>query len=80
MIVRFFPLCCFCLLFSSVAEAEIFRWLDDEGNVQFGDRPPPSKMVKRVEVEVNSYESVSVELFEAFNGDSAQKGVRGKKS
>jgi glutaredoxin len=48
------------------AHSEIYQWKDAEGNVQFGDRPPPSKHAKRVELEINSYESVTVEPFVPF--------------
>lgn len=65
-------LCVFYLGFITLAQAEIFRWLDANGNIQFGDRPPPSSGAKRVEVEVNSYESVSVAPFEAFKSDAAK--------
>lgn len=65
-------LCAIYLLLPIVAQADIFRWVDAEGNVQFGDRPPPSSAAKRVEVEINSYESVSVEPFEAFTSGAAR--------
>lgn len=71
-------LCIIYLGFIAVAQPEIFHWLDDNGNTQFGDRPPPSSGARRVEVEVNSYESVSVEPFEAFTSGTSKAG-RGKK-
>jgi len=58
-----------------MVQAEIFRWVDDNGNIQFGDRPPPASAAKRVEVEINSYESASVESLEASKSGSS----RGKK-
>lgn len=30
----------FFLLFSNVAFAELYKWVDDEGNVHYGDTPP----------------------------------------
>ena len=69
---RVWLLCVIYLLSPSVAQADIFRWVDAKGNVQFGDRPPPSSAAKRIEVEINSYESVSVEAFEAFNSGAAR--------
>lgn len=68
----------FSLGFATTASAEIFQWTDNDGNVQFGDRPPASSGAKRVEVEVNSYESVSVESAEAFKSGVSNKG-RAKK-
>jgi hypothetical protein len=36
-----FSLFLLLLLFSVNATAEIYRWVDENGRVQFGDRPPP---------------------------------------
>jgi hypothetical protein len=57
---------------TAAAQAEIFRWLDENGNVQFVDRPPVSSNAKRIKVEVNSYEGVTVKPFEAFKRDGLQ--------
>lgn len=54
------------LLVSSIGYAEIFQWTDAQGGTHFGDRPPASSAAKRVIVEINSYNSVSVEPFTAF--------------
>jgi len=62
---------CFIFVTPSIVSAEIYRWVDDSGNTQFGDRPPVAAGAKRIEVEVNSYESVTVEPFEAYNSASA---------
>lgn len=72
MMFRKFLLYVFCLLFSAAAQAEIFRWLDENGDVQFGDRPPVRSHAKRIKVEVNSYEGVTVKPFEAFKRDGLQ--------
>ena len=53
---------------------EIFRWMDAEGNAQFGDRPPPSRKAERVEVNVNSYESVTIEPFVPFKSERPSRG------
>ena len=53
---------------------EIYQWKDADGNTQFGDRPPPSKKVKRIELEINSYESVTVEPFEPFKSSRPSRG------
>lgn len=44
----------------SQAHGEIYRWKDKDGNVHFGDRPPPEATTKKVEIKVNTYESVEV--------------------
>jgi glutaredoxin len=44
-----------------LATAGVYKWVDDDGNVQFGDMPPDEKQVERVEVEgINSIKGVSV--------------------
>lgn len=49
------------LLASSCALSEIYRWVDDNGKVQFSDRPSAAHAVDRVEVRVNTYQSTSYE-------------------
>jgi len=49
----------FCL-FSQIALGEIFKWVDEEGNVHFSDSKPENKQAKKVTVKVNSYKSVQV--------------------
>ncbi|MCW8847215.1 MAG: DUF4124 domain-containing protein [Sedimenticola sp.] len=42
-----------CLLLFSmlqVAEAAVFRWVDAQGRVQFGDRPPPDQQAEELEI------------------------------
>lgn len=58
------------MLFASLsAYSEIYRWTDAQGNVQFGDRPPASEKASRVEVNINSYESVTIEPFVPFKSN-----------
>lgn len=47
------------LLSTGTASADIFRWTDDNGKVHFSDRPPAEQQTEKVEVRVNTYESVS---------------------
>lgn len=42
----------------ALAWGEIYKWKDEQGNVHFGDRPPASARTERVEVKVNTYQSV----------------------
>lgn len=74
MLFRLCVLCVCCFILAATAQAEIFRWVDDHGNIQFGDRPPPSSAAKRVEVEINSYEGVAVDSFEAFSSAASKAG------
>ena len=34
--------------FSNLVAAEVFRWVDSEGNVHFSDQPPPSSNPKKI--------------------------------
>lgn len=43
-----------------VLTAEIYQWTDELGQTHFGDRPPPKSNPKKIEVKINSYESVDV--------------------
>ncbi|MCW8907604.1 MAG: glutaredoxin family protein [Sedimenticola sp.] len=47
------------LLALQPATAEIYRWVDENGKVHFGDAPPRSGMVQRVEPRANSYRLVT---------------------
>ncbi len=45
------------LLNSLSAQADIYRWVDEQGQVQFSDRPPPRQHAETVEFEpLNQYE------------------------
>lgn len=43
------------------AAAGIYRWVDAEGGVHFGDRPPAAQAASPVEVRVNTYPAPSIE-------------------
>lgn len=38
------------LVLSLAVEAAVYRWLDEQGRVQFGDRPPAHRQVKQIEL------------------------------
>lgn len=42
------------IAFSTVATAEIYRWVDDNGVVQFSDKPPPDQQSETVEIRATS--------------------------
>jgi len=44
---------------ASGALSEIYRWTDEQGNVHYSDRETSRHVSKKVEVRVNTYESVS---------------------
>lgn len=62
------------IFFAVPVHSEIYQWKDANGVIQFGDRPPPSKKVKRIELEINSYESVTVETFVPFKNNRPSRG------
>ena len=39
---------------STQAFAEVFKWVDDKGKVNFGDRPPLNVNAKKIEIKVAS--------------------------
>ena len=64
------------LLPSANATAEIFQWTDPQGQTHFGDRPPASSKAKKITVDINSYQSVTIQPFEPFRSRRAiRQGV-----
>lgn len=41
----------FCLLIPSVSQAGTYRWVDENGQTHFGDRPPPDAASNEVKVD-----------------------------
>jgi len=39
---------------SQTARAEIYKWTDAEGNIQFSDTAPSNQAVKKIKLEINS--------------------------
>ena len=54
---------CMSLLFVSInnTNAEVYRWIDSDGKVQFSDQKPKDRQVERLNLEVNTYTSVTYE-------------------
>jgi glutaredoxin len=48
------------LLSTSPATGEIYKWIDEHGNVHFTDRPPPNQITEKVTVKINSYTSPEI--------------------
>ncbi len=51
------------LVASPVSHGQLFKWVDEQGNVHYGDSPPDNAKLKRITGKVSSYTSVSVEDF-----------------
>tara|TARA_B100000586_G_scaffold57964_1_gene39721 strand:+ start:69 stop:767 length:699 start_codon:yes stop_codon:yes gene_type:complete len=56
----------FCFLFSSSAPAEIYKWVDDEGNVHYGEKLPNNATGKAVET-TKTKDSVSADWKAGIN-------------
>ena len=54
--------------------AEIYKWTDENGNIHFGDSPKEETKAEKVVVGVNSYEHVSYDNVEAYQGAGSKKG------
>jgi uncharacterized protein DUF4124 len=48
----------FLVFFSASLNAEIYRWVDDQGRTHFGDRPSPQATAKRLSTGANPAEPV----------------------
>lgn len=48
------------LILSQLSYAAIYKWVDEDGNAHFTDRPPENKNTKKITVKVNSYQSVQI--------------------
>jgi len=61
------------LVLQSVTHAGVYKWVDDEGNIHFGDRKPNSTDAEQVKLkEINTYTSVTYDT-SAF--DSGKKVI-----
>ena len=49
----------FIILFSNVSYAEIYKWVDSSGRTQFSDQKPKKIKAEELELEINTYTSVS---------------------
>ena len=51
------------LVVSPVSHGQLFKWVDEQGNVHYGDSPPDNANLKRITGKVSSFRSVSIEPF-----------------
>ncbi len=63
------------LVLPCISNAEIYKWVDEQGRVHFGDSPKVEDKAEKVVVDVISYEYVEVEPFE-FYQPPAKKQTR----
>ena len=85
LIKAFFPLI-FLLCFLSTAHAEIYRWVDGNGKIQFSDRPLDNKTEKVVvDIKHNSYKGGRVlerqqGLLDEYQAKDVQRAVDKKQA
>ena len=49
---------------STSVEAGMYRWVDEAGQVHFGDRPPTDAQSSEVRIRINTYQGASVEALD----------------
>lgn len=53
----------FSLILSTPSVAQLYKWVDDQGKVYYGDSPPENADLKVITGKVSSFTSVTVEPF-----------------
>jgi len=53
------------------ALSEIYKWTDERGNVHFGDSPKDKDNAEKIVVEVNSYENVTYDDIQFYQGSES---------
>ena len=48
---------------SPISYGQLYKWVDDQGNVHYGDSPPENADLRKIIGEVSSFTSISVEPF-----------------
>lgn len=69
------PILIILLIWMCHAEAEIYKWIDQDGQVQFGDRPPLDARQKAepVELRINTYEAPEIVYVAPLNKEVEAK-------
>ena len=70
-------LCLVFLIASTQSYAQLYKWVDADGSVHYGDSPPENANLEQITGKVSSYSSVSVEPFalDATTQSNAAKTV-----
>jgi glutaredoxin len=61
---------------SPASYGQLYKWVDEQGKIHYGDNPPENVKLKRITGKVSSFSSVSVEPFVYESG----KTINRKKS
>lgn len=68
-------LCALGLAVCTGAWAEIYKWIDADGQVQLSDRPPPQGGAEEVRLApINTFQGVSVEEYQDMRANQADGG------
>ncbi len=51
------------MMASTVTQGDLYKWVDKDGKIHYGDSPPENAKLKKITGKVNSFSSVSVEPF-----------------
>ena len=51
------------MLLSPISQGQLYKWVDENGKVHYGDNPPENVKLKTITGKVSSYSGVSVEPF-----------------
>ncbi len=60
------------IFISQTGSAEIYKWTDESGRVNFGDRSLKPHKAEKVNVKVNSYEHVTYENIEYYKESNSK--------
>ena len=66
------------ILFAGSSTAELYKWVDAEGKVHYGDQPPQNAKLKDIKNNISSFTSVAVEGFQ-FDPSLITTAASGKK-
>lgn len=71
-------LCCFYILFycAGALSSGLYKWIDEKGNVHYGDTPPPDQATLEIKGQISSYTSPEVTALPDGFFDHLQKPAR----
>ena len=76
-----FTLFALTLLFPIASNsAELYKWVDDSGNVHYGDNPPEKADLRQITGAITSFETVEVEAFKFDSSLVTSSNKSGTKS
>jgi len=65
------------LLPVSSGGGELYKWVDDKGNIHYGDKPPKKVELEKITGVISSFTSVNVEPF-TYNPSLVTSGAKSK--